>query len=222
MPQSIISGALWAGAHDQLLMPRAEESWLHGQSFSVPPSQTLAFLSPSHSKWMMWPFWAGVEPRPPVKVGDPLVKHPNRASSDVAIGGKHYAQTSAKGKVGCLVTVVSMCPDVCRRAYTLHAQLLVNALHIHTQYTSLPPLSLSLPLSNGEILSQPVGFPGKIILLVECRTLWGESERVHMQNMEQLYAYDRYQNVAEHRNSGHKIWSKIYRHMHNTETGSGS
>jgi len=35
--------------------------------------------------------------------------------------------------------------------------------------------------------------------LVECRTLWGEPERVHVQNMEQLHAHDRYQNVTEHK-----------------------
>ena len=27
-------------------------------------------------------------------------------------------------------------------------------------------------------------------------TLWGELERVHVQNMEQLHAHDRYQNVT--------------------------
>ena len=43
----------------------------------------------------------------------------------------------------------------------------------------------------------------KLIKLVECRTLWGEPERVHVQNMEQLHAHDRYQNVAEHKTSGH-------------------
>jgi len=37
---------------------------------------------------------------------------------------------------------------------------------------------------------------------VECRTLWGEPERVHVQNMEQLHAHDHYQNVAEHK-TGH-------------------
>jgi len=41
------------------------------------------------------------------------------------------------------------------------------------------------------------------ILLVECRTLWGEPERVHVQNVEQLHAHDRYQNVTEHKTSGH-------------------
>ena len=43
------------------------------------------------------------------------------------------------------------------------------------------------------------------LLLEECRTLRGEPERVHMQNMEQLHAHDRYQNVAEHKTSGHSI-----------------
>jgi len=28
-------------------------------------------------------------------------------------------------------------------------------------------------------------------------TLWGEPDRVHMQNMEQLHAFDYHQNVAE-------------------------
>ena len=35
--------------------------------------------------------------------------------------------------------------------------------------------------------------------LVEGRTLWGEPERVHVQNMEQLHAYDHCQNVTEHK-----------------------
>ena len=35
--------------------------------------------------------------------------------------------------------------------------------------------------------------------LEECRTLWGEPERVHVQNMEQLHAYDHCQNVTEHK-----------------------
>jgi len=29
--------------------------------------------------------------------------------------------------------------------------------------------------------------------------------------MEQLHAHDRYQNVTEHKTSGHSIWNKIYR-----------
>jgi len=32
--------------------------------------------------------------------------------------------------------------------------------------------------------------------------------------MEQLHAHDRYQNVAEHKTSGHSIWNKIYRYAH--------
>jgi len=31
----------------------------------------------------------------------------------------------------------------------------------------------------------------------KCTTLWGEPDRVHMQNMEQLHAYDCHQNVTE-------------------------
>jgi len=30
--------------------------------------------------------------------------------------------------------------------------------------------------------------------------------------MEQLHAHDRYQNVTEHKTSGHSIWNKIYRY----------
>jgi len=58
-----------------------------------------------------------------------------------------------------------------------------------------------------------LGHTGKNKLsVVECRTFWGEPERVHVQNMEQLHAHDRYQNVTEHKTSGHSIWNKIYRH----------
>ena len=31
----------------------------------------------------------------------------------------------------------------------------------------------------------------------KCTTFWGEPDRVHMQNMERLHAYDCHQNVAE-------------------------
>jgi len=47
---------------------------------------------------------------------------------------------------------------------------------------------------------------------VECRTLWGEPERVHVHNVEQLQAHDHYQNVTEHKTSHHGIWNKIYRY----------
>jgi len=53
--------------------------------------------------------------------------------------------------------------------------------------------------------------PQEIILLEECRTLWGEHEQVHVQNMEQLHAHDCYQNATEHKSTD----------MHNTEIGSG-
>jgi len=40
-------------------------------------------------------------------------------------------------------------------------------------------------------------------------TLWGEPERVHMLNMEQLHAHDRHQNVTEHSTTlGHWISHK--------------
>jgi len=59
---------------------------------------------------------------------------------------------------------------------------------------------------------------------VECRTLWGEPERVHVQNMEQLCAHDRYQNVTEHK-TGHNNYMnqnlQIYMHNCNTESVSG-
>jgi len=42
--------------------------------------------------------------------------------------------------------------------------------------------------------------------------MWGEPEGVHVQSMEQLHAHDRYQNVTEHKASGHSIWNKIYRY----------
>ena len=31
----------------------------------------------------------------------------------------------------------------------------------------------------------------------KCTTLWGDPDRVHVQNMEQLHAFDCHQNVAE-------------------------
>ena len=51
---------------------------------------------------------------------------------------------------------------------------------------------------------------------MECRTLWGEPERVYVQNMEQLQAHDQYQNVTEHKPQAtvHKAKSTG---MHNTE-----
>ena len=42
-------------------------------------------------------------------------------------------------------------------------------------------------------------------------TLWGKREQTHIQNTEQLH--DHYQNVTE--TSGHRIWHKKYKHMHN-------
>ena len=33
----------------------------------------------------------------------------------------------------------------------------------------------------------------------KCTTLWGEPERIHEQNMEQLHTYDGHQNVTEPR-----------------------
>jgi len=36
-----------------------------------------------------------------------------------------------------------------------------------------------------------------LLLLDECMTLWGKPDRVHVQNMEQLQAYDCHQNVTE-------------------------
>jgi len=36
--------------------------------------------------------------------------------------------------------------------------------------------------------------------------------------MENLHAHDGYQKVTEHGTSSHRIWNKIYRHMHNTES----
>jgi len=42
-------------------------------------------------------------------------------------------------------------------------------------------------------------------------TFWGEPERVHMQNMEQLHAHELHQNVAEHSTtSGHKMWQNVH------------
>ena len=38
----------------------------------------------------------------------------------------------------------------------------------------------------------------------KCTTLWGEPDRVHAQNMEQLHAFDCYQNVAEPQATGNQ------------------
>jgi len=56
-----------------------------------------------------------------------------------------------------------------------------------------------------EASTEPHVGMANISILVECRTLWGEPERVHVQNMAQLHAHDRYQNVTEHKASGHSI-----------------
>ena len=47
------------------------------------------------------------------------------------------------------------------------------------------------------VLMHQTLLPNLVNLLVECRTLWGEPERVHVQNMEQLHAHDHYQYVTE-------------------------
>jgi len=49
------------------------------------------------------------------------------------------------------------------------------------------------------------GVTSAVTRVVEWWTLWGEPERVHVQNMEQLQAHDHYQNVTEHKSSGHSI-----------------
>ena len=52
----------------------------------------------------------------------------------------------------------------------------------------------------------------------KCMTLWGEPNRVHAQNMEQLHAFDYHQNVAEPQATENHI--KIYTCVHsNCESG---
>jgi len=42
-------------------------------------------------------------------------------------------------------------------------------------------------------------------------TLWGEPDRVHVQNMEQLHAFDCHQNVAEPQATGNHIkYTHVY------------
>ena len=48
-------------------------------------------------------------------------------------------------------------------------------------------LDMRLPLSHNE----------HYIITRKCMTLWGEPDRVHVQNMEQLHAFDCHQNVTE-------------------------
>ena len=51
----------------------------------------------------------------------------------------------------------------------------------------------------------------------KCTTLWGEPDRVHAQNMEQLHAFDCHQNVAEPQaTENHKIYTHVHR---NCESG---
>ena len=51
----------------------------------------------------------------------------------------------------------------------------------------------------------------------KCTTLWGEPDRVHTQNMEQLHAFDCHQNVAEPQaTENHKIYTRVHR---NCESG---
>ena len=57
-----------------------------------------------------------------------------------------------------------------------------------------------------------------IIFTGKCTTLWGEPDRVHVQNMEQLHAFDCHQNVAEPQATAKS--HKIYTHVHrNCESG---
>ena len=45
----------------------------------------------------------------------------------------------------------------------------------------------------------------------KCTTLWGEPDRVHMQNMEQLHAFDCHRNVAEPQaTENHKKYTHVY------------
>jgi len=51
----------------------------------------------------------------------------------------------------------------------------------------------------------------------KCTTLWGEPDQVHVQNMEQLHAFDCHQNVAEPQaTENHKIYTRVHR---NCESG---
>jgi len=51
----------------------------------------------------------------------------------------------------------------------------------------------------------------------KCTTLWGGPDRVHVQNMEQLYAFDCHQNVAEPQaTENQKIYTCVHR---NCESG---
>ena len=48
----------------------------------------------------------------------------------------------------------------------------------------------------------------------KCTTLWGEPDRVHTQNMEQLHAFDCHQNVAEPQaTENHKIYRRVHRNQ---------
>jgi len=51
---------------------------------------------------------------------------------------------------------------------------------------------------------------------VECKTLWGKPEPVHVQ----LHAHDRYQNVTEHKTQ-YSVYETTSTDMYNTESGSG-
>jgi len=46
----------------------------------------------------------------------------------------------------------------------------------------------------------------------------GEPEQIHIQNTEQLHAHDCHRDATE--TSGHRLWHKKYKHMHNTGTKS--
>jgi len=51
----------------------------------------------------------------------------------------------------------------------------------------------------------------------KCTTLWGEPDRVHMQNMEQYHAFDCHQNVAEPQAAeNHVKYTRVHR---NCESG---
>ena len=67
------------------------------------------------------------------------------------------------------------------------------------------------------VLMHQTLLPNLVNLLVECRTSWGEPERVHVQNMEQLHAHDRYQNVTEHKKPQATVHETKSTDMHNTD-----
>ena len=71
------------------------------------------------------------------------------------------------------------------------------------------PDFITVALPQALLANQIVDFISDITR--KCMTLWGEPDRVHAQNMEQLHAFDCHQNVAEPQaTENHMKYTHVY------------